>query len=50
MDRLILRLKAIEYKYDFCDYLFFYFPDLSFQAIYFLTLFFKSHIFKTSYF
>ena len=40
MDRFLIRLKAIEYNEDFFCYLSSYTPDLGFQALYFLTLFF----------
>ena len=45
--RIIVRLKAIEYKENFFCYLSSYPPDLGFQAACLLTLFFWPYAFKT---
>ena len=47
MDKLVIRLKAIEYKEDSFYYLFSYPPDLGFQVACLLTLFFWPYTFKT---
>ena len=49
MGRLVVRLKAIEYKEDFFCYLSSYLPDLGLQATCLLTLFFRPYAFRTSY-
>ena len=49
MGRLVVKLKTIKYNKDFFCYLSSYTPDLGFQTLCLLTLFFRPYAFRTLY-